>query len=175
MVDKIQEDAIKKLEELKKKKEAELTKIVRELEEATVTAKKKIDDELKEEIAREKRASDIKIENLEEITEAESKGKKVVKSDDDKSYFGQTQNRLYKQPSSEEADRVNNAVVNAYDMLKDLRESSMSSGLSNDDLSSVVEIYSALKSFEGASLSNDASMMLYSSKKMIESIRNYNK
>jgi len=175
MADNIQEKAIEKLEELKKRKELELTKIVRELEEATKSAKKKVDDELKEELSRKENARKSNHENLEEIADVESEGKKVVKGDDDKSYFGQNQNQLYRQLSSEETDRVNNAVVNAYDMLKDLRESSMSSGLSNDDLSSLGEIYSALKSFEGTSLSNDASMMLYSSKKMIESIRNYNK
>jgi hypothetical protein len=173
MTDKPQEDAIKKLEELKKKKEAELTKIIRELEDATVIAKKKVEDELKEEIEREEKASNIRIENLEEITETESKGKDVLKSDEDKSYF--TQNQMYNQPSKEEAERINNAVGNAYDMLKDLRDSSINNGLSSDDLSSVGEIYSALKSFEGTALAADASRMLYSSKKMIESIRNYNK
>lgn len=173
MVDKIQEEAIRKLEELKKKKEAELTKIVKELEDATIIAKKNVEDELKEEIEREDKASTMRTENLEEITEAESKGKNILKSDENKSYF--TQNQMYNQPSKEETERINNAVGNAYDMLKDLRESSINNGLSNDDLSSIGEIYSALKSFEGTPLSNDASMLLYSSKKMIESIRNYNK
>jgi CRISPR/Cas system CSM-associated protein Csm4 (group 5 of RAMP superfamily) len=173
MADKIQENAIKKLEELKRKKEAELTKIVRELEEATVTAKKRVEEELKETLKREEDARKQRDDNLEEIANAESEGKPILKSDEDRSYFGQ--NQLYQSAVGEEAERISNAVVNAYDMLKDLRESSINNGLSNDDLSSVGEIYSALKSFEGTALSADASRMLYSSKKMIESIRNYNK
>ena len=178
MADPIQEEAIRKLEEIKKNKEEELKKILEEIRKKSEEIKKLRNEEIKTRLEEELSKSAPK---LEETIENESAGK-----DDDNNSNAQSSNQdeaemLYSSANQNSANTENtystslSVMGDLYETVKDLYSASWENNLSAEEISRIDELQDKISSAENAYIPSKRALdILETSKSLLDKIKKYN-
>ena len=177
MADPIQEEAIRKLEEIKKNKEEELKKILEEIRKKSEEIKKLRNEEIKTRLEEELSKSAPK---LEETIENESAGK------DDNNSNAQSSNQdeaemLYSSANQNSANTENtystslSVMGDLYETVKDLYSASWENNLSAEEISRIDELQDKISSAENAYIPSKRALdILETSKSLLDKIKKYN-